>query len=191
VNIKTIIKKYMTNANLSFKYSELSAENIKEIALKVNSVWQSPTIEGVFYKSLKIFLDGRGDLIELWSEPWLEEGKIEPVKHIYFNRTALGVTKAWHVHEKTISQYTCVEGKMQIVLVDARKDSPTFGNVDQFVIGTRNPAFIRIPPGVLKGWKALENESVIVNLLTLADTADNYKYPWETILQNIWEPKNG
>lgn len=175
-----------------FVYKNLNAKDLKNIKFTVNSVWDSPKINGVYYKKLNTRLDGRGDLTELWSSPWSKKENIEKnVKHVYFNTTNEGVLKAWHVHESTISQYTCVSGKLQVVLVDVRKNSDTFGMVDQFVIGTKNPSYIRIPAGVLKGWKSLKEDSVIVNLLTKADVSDNFKYSWDLILTDIWEPRNG
>jgi len=169
----------------------LSLTEIKKIKFKVSKVWESPGIVGVYYKKLDTRLDGRGDLTELWSKPWANKEPVtEKVEHVYYNTTHEGVVKGWHVHEHTFSQYTCVFGKMQIVLVDLRKSSKTFGFVDQFVIGEKNPSLIKIPPGVLKAWKSLRGDSVIINLLTSADLEDNYKYPIDSILNDIWEPKN-
>ena len=180
------------NKSLSFSFQSLSIEKLKKIKLNVGSIWQSPTIDGVYYKKLNTLVDGRGDLTELWSKPWSEyENIAREIEHVYFNTTHEGITKAWHAHEKTYSQYTCVEGKMQVVLVDVREKSPTYGFVNQFIIGTKNPALIVIPPGILKGWKSLQGDSIIVNLLTSPDVKDNFKYPWDSILKDIWEPKNG
>jgi len=176
---------------MNFDHNETTAEDIKNIDFTVGSVWSSPTIEGVFFKRLTTRVDGRGDLTELWSKPWGENEPIQKdIEHVYYNTTHEGVVKGWHIHEKTFSQYTCVNGKMQVVLVDIRKNSSTLGQVDQFVIGSKNPSLIVIPPGVLKAWKSLQGDSVIVNLLTSADIKDNYKYPIDSILQDVWEPKN-
>lgn len=175
-----------------FSHDKVTATKLKKMKFSINSIWDSPKIEGVYYKKLNTRLDGRGDLTELWSRPWAQKENIEKtVEHVYFNTTNEGVLKAWHVHESTISQYTCVDGKLQVVLVDVRENSKTRGMVDQFVIGSKNPSYIRIPAGVLKGWKSLCGESIIINLLTSADVSDNYKYPWDTILTDIWEPRNG
>lgn len=175
-----------------FKFQKLTIDQLQKIRLEVNDVWNQVTIDGVYFKQLRRHVDARGDLTELWSQPWVEnEDVAKEIKHVYLNTTHAGVTKAWHVHEDTFSQYTCVSGKMQVVLVDAREESPTFGQVNKFLIGIHNPSFIKIPPGVLKGWKSLAGDSVIVNLLTSADVKDNYKYPWDCILNDVWEPKNG
>lgn len=179
-NIKIIIKKFMVK------------DNITGQELHLNPINDPPHILGVYYKKLKINVDSRGDLTELWSKPW---SKLEPVapkvEHVYYNTTHEGVCKGWHYHLNTFSQYTCLKGKMQVVLIDIRTDSKSFGEVDQFIIGSQNPSYIKIPPGVMKAWKSLEGDSVIINLLTSSDVTDNYKIPIENILIDIWEPKNG
>jgi dTDP-4-dehydrorhamnose 3,5-epimerase len=177
---------------LKFQFQNLPTAKLQSIKLQVIEELNQTTVEGVYFKSLKRYVDARGELTELWSQPWSEDENVaKEVKHVYFNTTHAGVIKAWHVHEQTFSQYTCVQGKMQVVLVDVREKSPTFGQVNILLIGTHNPAFIKIPPGVLKGWKSLAGDSVIVNLLTSANVRDNFKYPWDCILSDIWEPKNG
>ena len=178
---------------MDYKYSDFSEQDLKDLQLEINPKFNQCSIDGVFYKKLITHVDGRGDLTELWSEPWAEDEKEvrKDVKHVYYNTTHEGVVKAWHIHEYTISQYTCVNGKMQVVLVDLRDGSKTQGKVDQFIIGTKNPSFIKIPPGVLKAWTSVQGDSVIVNLLTSPDISDNYKYPWDIILKDIWQPQNG
>jgi dTDP-4-dehydrorhamnose 3,5-epimerase len=177
---------------ISFNYNELSVDELKLINFKVGTINVNPKIKGVYYKKLKNYVDSRGELVELWSQPWSNKEPIaKEIEHVYFNITHQGITKGWHVHEKTFSQYTCVLGKMQVVLVDVRKTSPTFGYVDQFLIGANNPSLIVIPPGVLKAWKSLQGDSIIVNLLTSPEIKDNFRYPWNAILEDVWEPKNG
>ena len=177
---------------MKFSAKSLSLAKLKKIKFTEPTSWNSPKIDGVYLKQLKVNLDGRGDLTEIWSEQWSETEPIaKEVKHIYFNTTHEGVAKGWHVSEKIYSQYTCLMGKMQVVLADVREGSSTFGFVDKFMIGTKNPSFIMIPPGILKAWKSIQGDSIIVNLLTSANKEDNFRYPWDSILTEIWEPKNG
>lgn len=171
--------------------TKFTTESLQELKLTLPDL-HSATISGIHFKQLKRNSDARGELLELWSQPWSEMEDVMPeVKHVYWNITHQGVTKAWHMHEKTVSQYTCVQGKMQVVLVDVREDSPTLGHVNQFLVGSFNPAFIKIPPGILKGWKSIAGDSVIVNLLTSADLQDNIRFAWDAILKDVWLPKMG
>lgn len=161
---------------------------LKNTEFKIRKVTEGATIEGVYAKSLKTWVDGRGDLTEIWSLGWEDKDKLAPVEHVYYNVTDPGVIKGWHWHTKTFSQFVCLAGKMQVVLFDLRKDSKSFGEVNQFVCSSKNPMYIKIPPYVLKGWKALEENALIINLLSTRGNEDNFKVPTETFLQNIWQP---
>ncbi len=177
---------------MNINVQELSIAKLQQTKFQIKEKLNSPTIKNVYFKSLKRHVDPRGDITELWSQPWSEKEPVEKtVRHVYFNTTHQGVVKAWHIHQHTTSQYTCISGKMQVVLIDLREKSPTQGHVNQFLIGTYAPSFIKIPPGVLKGWKSIQGDSVIINLLTSADLKDNSRYPWDCILPDIWLPKNG
>lgn len=178
--------------NKAFDISQLSLQRLQQLKLDASTPLNQATISQVHYKPLTKHVDARGDLTELWSQPWSQQEPVaQAVKHVYSNTTHHLVIKAWHVHEYTFSQYTCIHGKLQVVLVDVRPDSNTYGQVNQFLIGQHNPALIKIPPGVLKGWRSIQSDSIIVNLLTSADIEDNHKYPWDSILSDIWLPHYG
>lgn len=150
-------------------------------------------IDGVIVKELKSIVDGRGDIIELWSLPWVEKEGLMVPKHCYQSATDYGVTKCWHLHEIHIDQFTVTRGKLQVVLVDTRKDSPTFGKVNSVILGDNQPRLIKIPNGIMHGWKALSRpEVIVVNFQTeVYDAKDEIKFTWDCIIPEVWEPKNG
>jgi dTDP-4-dehydrorhamnose 3,5-epimerase len=149
----------------------------------------APSIHDVDFKRLRTHLDGRGDIVELWSEPW---GFTTP-QHVYQSATDHGVVKCWHLHEVHTDQFTVTRGKLQVTVADVREDSATFGQVDTFIIGSQLPGFIRIPPGLLHGWKALSApEVIVVNLQShVFDPADEYRFDWDVVLQDLWQPLHG
>ncbi len=175
--------------------SDVTIEWLQTVSYKVQSTFRGPTIAGVIAKDLKAHVDGRGDVIELWSRPWVgedSEGMIMP-QHVYQSATDYGVVKCWHLHDIHTDQFTVTRGKLQVVLVDIRTESSSFGHVNSFILGTQRPRLIKIPPGVMHGWKALSDpEVIVVNLQShVYDAADEYKYPWDCVLADVWEPKNG
>jgi dTDP-4-dehydrorhamnose 3,5-epimerase len=173
--------------------SDISVAHLQSLTYKQHSTFHGPTIEGMKFKDYRTIVDGRGDVTELWSLPWVErEGLIVP-QHVYQSATDYGVVKAWHLHAIHTDQFTVTRGKMQVVCVDIRDASPTFGHVNSFVIGIQRPAMILIPPGVMHGWKALSQpETIVVNLQSHPyDAADEFKYQWDCVLSHVWEPKNG
>jgi dTDP-4-dehydrorhamnose 3,5-epimerase len=177
------------------RVSDVTVEWLQTLPYQVQSTFRGPTIQGVIAKDLKIHVDGRGDVIELWSQPWVgeaAEGMIMP-QHVYQSSTDYGVVKCWHLHDIHTDQFTVTRGKLQVVLVDIRANSPSFGHVNSFVLGLQRPRLIKIPPGIMHGWKALSQpEVIVVNLQShVYDAADEYKYPWDCVLADVWEPKNG
>ena len=160
---------------------------------QVQNIYKPPTIEGVILKELNPLVDGRGDVIELWSKPWVEkEGFVVPT-HCYQSATDFGVVKCWHLHKIHTDQFTVTRGKLQVSLVDIRKDSKTFGHVNLVFLGVQRPRLLKIPPGIMHGWKALTKpEVIVVNFQShVYDAMDEYKFPWNCVLENIWKPKNG
>lgn len=172
------------------KVPEVTAEWLKQQKYELKSTFNGPTIEGVILRELKPIVDGRGDLIELWSEPW--EGFDRP-KHVYQSATDYGVVKCWHLHEIHADQMTVTRGKVQVVVIDIREGSPTFGHVNSFILSTAHPGLLRVPAGLLHGWKALSQPEIrVVNVQShVYDPKDEFKFDWDTILPDVWEPKNG
>lgn len=172
--------------------SEITIDWINSINFKVKPLRISPTIEGVLIKDLQVNLDGRGEVTELWSRPWLEAG-FAPIEHVYQSATDFGVVKCWHYHEIHTDQFTVTRGKLQVTLVDLRENSSSFGDVNVVFLGTLKPRLLKIPPMVMHGWKALSHpEVLVVNLQTHTyDPTDEYKLPWDCLMPEIWEPNNG
>ena len=174
------------------KISEITEQWLKQQKFEIKP---GVTIDGIFLKELTPFVDGRGDVIELWSQGWPEfkDGLVIPTVHAYQSATDPGVVKCWHLHEIHTDQFTVTRGKLQVSLVDVREDSPTFGQANKVILGVQRPRFIKIPPGIMHGWKALGNqETIVVNFQShVYDAGDEYKFSWNCVLEEIWEPRNG
>lgn len=153
------------------------------------------TIDGVYRKELTTHLDDRGDVIELWSTVWPEykDGVVIPTQHAYQSATDPGVVKCWHLHANHTDQFTVTRGKLQVSLVDVREDSPTFGHANYVIMGMQQPTYLKIPPGIMHGWKALaDKETIVVNFQSHPyDPEDEFKYKWDCVLKEIWGPHNG
>jgi dTDP-4-dehydrorhamnose 3,5-epimerase len=150
------------------------------------------TIQGVIVRDLTVHLDGRGEVTELWSQNWLKDGMVQTT-HVYQSATDFGVVKGWHLHEIHTDQHTVTRGKLQLVIVDLREDSPTFRHVNSLFLGALRPRLVKIPPRLMHGWKALSApEVLVVNAQShVYDPADEFKLPWDCVLSDVWEPKNG
>jgi dTDP-4-dehydrorhamnose 3,5-epimerase len=150
------------------------------------------TIDGVLVRDLTVHLDGRGSLTELWSSTWSTQGVVR-TEHAYQSVTEYGVVKCWHLHARHTDQFVITRGKAQVSLVDVREDSPTFCQVNALFAGFDRPRLIQIPPGVMHGWKALlPPELIVTNFQSHPyDADDEFKFTWNCVLEDLWEPRNG
>lgn len=174
------------------KPADVTPEWLQSLELTVRPAGQTPSIDGVIARRLKPHLDGRGEVTELWSAPWRADGFVTG-EHIYQSATDVGVVKCWHLHAIHTDQFVVTRGKLQVTLVDIREESPSFCDVNVFVMGTLNPLLLKIPPGIMHGWKALTPpEVLVVNVQShVYDPADEFKLPWDCVLEEVWEPRNG
>jgi len=96
--------------------------------------------------------DSRGWLVELYREDELAEG-IHPVM-AYISQTLPGIVRGPHEHRDQTDYFAFIgPGDFELVLWDARPDSPTFGNQTREVYGTSSPCAVSIPPGVVHAYK--------------------------------------
>ncbi len=151
------------------------------------------TIEGVTVKDLTVNLDGRGEVTEMWSSSWVGQNGIQMAKHVYQSATDFGVVKCWHAHEIHTDQFVVTRGKIQVAMVDLREDSPTFLHVNTVFMGELRARLVVIPAGIMHGWKSLSQPEVrVMNFQTeVFDPSDEIRFDWDTVLTEIWQPRNG
>ena len=148
-----------------------------------------PSIDGVICKKLSPIVDDRGDLTELWSTGWPDSSNFLQPVHCYQSTTRSGVTKGWHLHKSHISQIAITKGKLQLVLVDVRLGSNTFGITNNMYVGIENPSLVKIPSGIMYAWKALSQSEVIVTSFHphLYDPEEDFHFSIESILSHVWD----
>ena len=131
-------------------------------------------IKGVEVKKLKIIPDDRGRLMEILRS---DEPIFKKFGQVYMTTAFPGVVKAWHYHKLQDDHFTCISGVMRLALYDDRKDSPTYKEVNDFIISLDNPILVKIPKLVYHGFKCVsDKEAVVINVPTLPY---NYKTPDE------------
>jgi dTDP-4-dehydrorhamnose 3,5-epimerase-like enzyme len=94
---------------------------------------------------------------------------------------------AWHKHKIQTDYWFCVKGSFKVGLAEPQEDGSY--KVRWEYISDKNPRILEIPPGVYHGYKALQNESIILYYLSEKyDTNDEWKVlpghfdeTWETI----------
>ncbi len=131
-------------------------------------------IEGVKTKVLKVIPDERGRLMEILRS---DEDLFSKFGQVYLTVGYPGVIKGWHYHKVQVDNFACVGGMMQLVLYDARKDSPTFKEVNEFFMGQHNPVLVQIPPYVYHGFRALGTQEGL--MINVSSEVYRYKEPDE------------
>ncbi len=122
-------------------------------------------IHGVRVKMLKAIPDERGRLMEILR---CDDEIFERFGQVYFTTAYPGVVKAWHYHRLQTDHFTCVRGKILLGLYDSRPESPTFREVNEFILGPEEPRLVKIPALVYHGFKGLAaEESMVINIPTL------------------------
>jgi len=67
-----------------------------------------------------------------------------------------GAAKAWHIHHHQIDWWYVGVGTLKVALYDTRPDSPTHGQLVEFLMGDNLPAqVVRIPPA----WPTVAKQS--------------------------------
>lgn len=121
-------------------------------------------IEGVKVKKLKVIPDERGKLMEILRS---DDEIFQQFGQVYMTTAKPGVVKAWHGHKLQTDSFTCVFGRIRLVLYDAREDSKTFKEIQEFIIDLENPFLVQIPPDVYHGFKCIsEDEAIVINTPT-------------------------
>jgi dTDP-4-dehydrorhamnose 3,5-epimerase len=125
-------------------------------------------IEGVVIKELTTHADERGFFREVIREtdPFFERFGQWSHSLMY-----AGTAKAWHHHARQ-TDWWYVIGTLKVALHDLRKDSPSFGETMEFLLGDRFAKCVKIPPGVAHGCRALELSHLIYLTSGVYDPTD-------------------
>ena len=150
-------------------------------------------IDGVVVKPLRVIPDERGFLMEMLRS---DDEVFERFGQAYVTAAYPGVVKGWHYHRKQTDHFVCVNGMAKVVLYDARENSPTRGQVQEFFMGERNPILLKIPPLVMHGFKAIGTTmAMIVNFPTELynyQEPDEHRVPWDSKeIPYDWGARNG
>jgi dTDP-4-dehydrorhamnose 3,5-epimerase len=145
-------------------------------------------ITDVKVKKLKVNVDERGRLMEILRR---DDPMFEKFGQVYMTTAKPGVVKAWHYHKKQDDFFTCIQGAMRLALYDARRRSPTYGEVNEFLVSLDDPMLVSIPKKVYHGFKCVsECEAVVINIPTRAydrDKPDEYRVdPYDNKIPYDW-----
>ncbi len=127
-------------------------------------------IDGVKMIPLKKICDERGMIMHMLRS---NDPHFEQFGEIYFSTAYPEVVKGWHEHTKQVQFYAVVYGMIKLVLYDNRQNSPTYKELMELFIGEDNYQLVRIPTGVINGYKAIGlKTAILANCATLPHQPD-------------------
>ena len=122
-------------------------------------------IHDVKITPLKIIPDDRGKIMHMLSS---DDKIFSDFGEIYFSTIFHNKVKAWHLHKESTLNYSCIRGKVKLVLFDNRNKSPSKGSLDEIILSPDKHSLITIPKNIWNGFKGLDKEeSIIANCLTI------------------------
>jgi dTDP-4-dehydrorhamnose 3,5-epimerase len=66
----------------------------------------------------------------------------------------------------------CIKGRIHDVALDIRKGSPTYGQTWSSELTGENHAAVYLPPGLAHGFYCLENDSIVIYIVSAAHQPD-------------------
>ena len=110
---------------------------------------------------IKTHSDNRGFFREVVRFP--EEFINVPVGQISHSKVKEGIIKAWHGHVYQSQWNYVVSGQIKVGLYDNRKDSTTYKDTMEYVVGDGvDPIAYFFPPGVLHGYQCTKGPMHII-----------------------------
>ena len=118
-------------------------------------------IQDVKIVKKQVINDDRGKIVHMLRN---DDKNFLKFGEIYFSYVYPDMIKAWHIHKKMTLNYVAAFGKVKLVLYDDRKNSKTFGKIQEIFLSNQNHLLVSIPPNIWNGFtSADENLAVLAN----------------------------
>jgi dTDP-4-dehydrorhamnose 3,5-epimerase len=116
-------------------------------------------IDGVYINELKQFVDERGKVMHMLRS---DSSLFSRFGEVYFSVINPGVVKAWKKHSKMTQHIAVPVGRVRLVIYDDRRDSRTYGSLENIETGEDMYLLAQIPPLVWYGFKNMSPASSLI-----------------------------
>lgn len=134
-------------------------------------------IQGIALQELAVLPTEKGPVLRMLRPDWpLFAGFGE----LYFSEILPGAVKAWKLHRRQTQHLAAPVGRVMFAVYDPRPDSPSFGQVREYILGRPDRyRLLRIPPGLWYGFTALgKKKALLCNCADLPhDPAESLRKP--------------
>lgn len=120
-------------------------------------------LKGAYLIKPFIAYDNRGHFIKDYSKEIFEQNGINyDLKEVFYTVSHKGVIRAMHFQElkQQAKLVRCVKGKIYDVIIDLRKDSPTYKQWQGFYLSEENSNELLVPEHFGHGYLVLEDSIV-------------------------------
>ena len=118
-------------------------------------------IQDVIIVKKQVISDDRGKILHMLRN---DDENFNKFGEIYFSYVYPNKIKAWHIHKKMTLNYVAAFGKIKLVLYDDRKNSKTFGKIQEIFLSNQNHLLVSIPPNIWNGFTSADgNLAVLAN----------------------------
>lgn len=140
-------------------------------------------IDGLFVIEPTIFSDNRGDLFEAYNDDVFSSHGLN-LKFVQDNEVSSkkNVLRGMHVNVKHPQGklVRVLDGKILDVVIDLRKESPTYMSCYSIVLSNDNKKQLYIPEGMGHGYLALQDSRVLFKTTTHYIPGDELGFAWNS-----------
>lgn len=139
----------------------------------------------------KIFEDDRGKFIKTFNDKFFKENNLNiHIKETYYSISHKNVIRGMHFQTPPYDHIKLVyvaAGEIIDVVIDIRKNSPTYGNYFQTNLSSKNGKILIIPKGFAHGFKSLYDNTNVTYIQTSLYSSkndcgiryDSFGFNWE------------
>ncbi len=158
---------------------------------RIMKLLQTP-IDGLKILEPNIFEDERGRFIKTYTESFfLSNGLNIAIKESYYSLSHEDVIRGMHFQTPPFDHIKIVYvpcGKIIDVVLDLRKNSPSYGDFFNIELSDTNGKILIIPKGLAHGFKSLQNSTNVTYMQTSCYAPhndygihyDSFGFDWET-----------
>lgn len=158
---------------------------------------KSAIIDGVFTFKPSVNSDLRGTLFSTYHKDVFDSYLPKDLffKHDKFSKSFNNVLRGIHGDSKSWKLVTAVYGEIMQVIVDCRKDSPTYLKHEKFIINEQNQISVLLPPGIGNSFYVMSEVAVYHYKLAYPgeylDAEEQFSVKWDDPSIGIkWPTKN-
>ncbi len=136
-------------------------------------------IEGLKILRPKVIKDSRGKFIKIFNNDFFKKFNLNiEIKETYYSLSHKNVIRGMHFQTPPYGHTKIVYvpyGKVVDVVLDLRKDSPTYGKHFSMELSSDNAKILIIPKGLAHGFKSLQDNTNVTYMQTTTYAPDNDK----------------